>query len=316
VGLHRGGGRARWGHDVNAKNFFIDALTSALDLGIATPFDVIRHVTPDVLAEHLPRPLWARLFTACLGAPKVDAQLIVETVGVQNICEHVPSPIVWGVIAEIGARSLGQAVPDRPVFVAKESKSDSAAPTAPAANTKTEPTKAGSTPATGIPTTKRPPAMTPPKPLPVASPPPVETKTTLTPAPPPPGPSIPSPGSAPADDERNVPARARTPTGQRFRQTSTNIGRLAANQRRPQASAQAPEPDVRGNAATTPTPTLPNARGSRPPTEIDVDIETEIANGSADWQSAISIDDELVDWSNSEETQTSTDDAAFGKRRP
>ncbi|MFN0252575.1 MAG: hypothetical protein ACKV2T_37205 [Kofleriaceae bacterium] len=294
---------------MNAKNFFIDALTSALDLGIATPFDVIRHVTPDLLAEHLPRPLWARLFTACLGAPKVDAQLIVETVGVQNICEHVPSPIVWGVIAEIGARSLGQAIPDRPTF-------KSAAPSAPSPSTKTEPAKAGSTPATGVPTTKRPPAMTPPKPLPVASPPPVETRTTQTPAPPPPGPSIPSPGSAPADEEaRNMPSRARTPTGQRFRQTSTNIGRLAANQRRPQASAQAPEPDVRGNAATTPTPTVPNARGSRPGTEIDVDIETEIANGS-DWQNAISIDEELVDWSNSEETQTSTDDAAFGKRRP
>ena len=61
---------------------------------------------------------------------------------------------------------------------------------------------------------------------------------------------------------------------------------------------------------------LPQARGSRPPTDIDVDIETEIANGSGDWQAAISIDDELVDWSNSEKTQTSTDDAAFGKRRP
>ena len=298
--MHCRRGRAGRGYHVNAKNFFIDALTSALDLGLATSFDVIRHVTPDVLAESLPRPLWARLLTACLGAPKVDAQLIVETVGVQNLCEHVPPPIVWGLIAEIGARSLGQAVPDRPIIANKSEPT----PTAGAAG-KTEPTPSA---------TKRPPAMTPPKPLPVASPPPVETKTSVTPAPPPPGPSIPAPGAPVEDEARSVPTRARTPTGQRFRQTSTNIGRLAANQRRPQASAAAPEPnDAR---ATQPTPTLPAARGSRPPTEIDVDIETEIANGSADWQSAISIDDELVDWGNSEETQTSADDAAFGKRRP
>ncbi len=290
---------------MNPKNFFIDALTSALDLGIATPFDVIRHVTPDVLAEHLPRPLWARLFTACLGAPKVDAQLIVETIGVQNLCEHIPAPIIWGVIAEIGARSLGQAIPDRPIL----------ATTSEPVGTKTEPTKAATpTPATGVPTTtKRPPAMTPPKPLAVASPPPVETKTTVTPAPPPPGPSIPAPAAASADDDdARMPARARTPTGQRFRQTSTNIGRLAANQRRPQASAAAPEPPT---SATQPTPTL--SRGSRPPTEIDVEIETEIGNNAADWRNAIAIeDDQLVDWSTSEETQTSTDDAAFGKRRP
>lgn len=305
MGVHFGRGGARRGHHVNTKNFFVDALTSALELNIATPFDVIRHVTPDVLAEHLPRPLWARLFTACLGAPKVDAQLIVETIGVPNLCEHIPSPIIWGVIAEIGARSLGQAIPDRPI-VANKSEPTGA---------KTEPTKTN-TPATGIPTTKRPPAMTPPKPLAVASPPPVETKTTLTPAPPPPGPSIPSPGAAASDeDESRMPTRSRTPTGQRFRQTSTNIGRLAGNQRRPQASAAAPEPPT---SATQPTPTLPNARGSRPPTEIDVEIETEIGNSaSGDWRNAIAIeDDQLVDWSTSEETQTSTDDQAFGKRRP
>ncbi|MGE0403168.1 MAG: hypothetical protein AB7T06_41055 [Kofleriaceae bacterium] len=298
---------------MNTKSFFVDALTSALELSIATPFDVIRHVTPDVLAEHLPRPLWARLFTACLGAPTVDAQLIVETIGVPNLCEHIPAPIIWGVIAEIGARSLGQAIPDRPIVANKSEPT----PAPMVGSSKTEPTKT-TTPATGVPTTtKRPPAMTPPKPLAVASPPPVETRTSVTPAPPPPGPSIPSPGasaSAGDDEEVRMPARARTPTGQRFRQTSTNIGRLAANQRRPQASAAAPEPPT---SATQPTPTVPNARGSRPPTEIDVEIETEIGNSAADWRNAIAIeDDQLVDWSTSEETQTSTDDAAFGKRRP
>src|SRR5215510_5461490 len=112
--MHRRRGGARRcqqdGGLVNLKAFFVATLSSALDLGIATPDDVLRHVTPDVLANNLPRPLWARLLTACLGAPRVDAQLVVETVGVPNLCEHVPAQIIWACIQEIGLRSLSGVV--------------------------------------------------------------------------------------------------------------------------------------------------------------------------------------------------------------
>ena len=54
----RGGTRRRQqvGGPVNLKAFFVTTLSSALDLGIAIPEDVLRHVTPDVLAANLPRP--------------------------------------------------------------------------------------------------------------------------------------------------------------------------------------------------------------------------------------------------------------------
>src|SRR5438477_5954670 len=95
---------------MNLKGFFVDALSSALDLGVGKPEDLLKHVTPDVLAAHLPRPLWARLLTACVGAPRVDAQLVVETIGVPNLCEHVPAPIIWACIAELASRALGGTV--------------------------------------------------------------------------------------------------------------------------------------------------------------------------------------------------------------
>jgi hypothetical protein len=63
---------------VNVKAFFSEALGQALELGIGTPEDVIKHVTPDLLATYLPKPLWARLLTACLGASRVDATLSHE----------------------------------------------------------------------------------------------------------------------------------------------------------------------------------------------------------------------------------------------
>jgi hypothetical protein len=195
---------------VNIKAFFVDALTGALDVGVARPEDVLKHVTPDVLAQHLPRPLWARLLTACLGAPKVDATLVLETIGMPNIAEHIPSPIIWACIAEIGARALGKAA-------------DVHATPAPA------PVQRPTTPLT--------------------APPPDVIASTPKPTAPPiaaVGPSIPAPANAALADLINElessepaqqPVRSRTPTSQRFRQSNTGIGRLGNQQRRPQAAA-------------------------------------------------------------------------------
>jgi hypothetical protein len=275
---------------VNLKGFFVDALSTALDQGIATPDDVLRHVGPETLAEHLPRPLWARLLTACLGASRVDATLVVETIGIPNLCEHVPTDLIWSVIADVASRSLGREFV--PVAVTTRSSSISAPVTAPISHT-------GSAPLSLTP----PPAEKPREPI---APKPVAV-----------GPSIPTPGS-PADsladvvaalenDDRpattSMPSRARTPTSQRFRQSNTGIGRLAANNsRRPQAEAPVPAP--------APARTPPR-RGS---TEVnDYEVETEV--GREDWKNAIAVDDEqLVDWSAAEETQTTDADGYTRKR--
>jgi hypothetical protein len=261
---------------VNVKGFFVDALSSALDLGVATPDDVLRHVTPDVLSVHLPRPLWARLLTAALGAPKVDAQLVVETIGVPNLCEHVPSTIIWACVAEIAQRALS-GVPEQPI-----SKQAAATP---------GPMKS--------------------QPIPLASPPPPELPRETPPrgTPAPVGPSIPKPTDGLADvvaalesDERQASSagRTRTPTGPRFRQSSTSVGRLGGiNARRPQAPAAA-EP-ARAPVATGSAPR------PAPRERIEADAyDVEIEGGKEDWKSALAVEDEqLVAWEGSEETVTS-----------
>jgi len=282
---------------VNLKAFFVDALTSALDQRVATPDDIVRHVTPEVLSVHLPRPLWARLLTACLGAPKVDAQLVVDTIGLPNLCEHVPTAIVWGCIAEIATCALTGAAPEAIV------------------------TRAA--------------AATPARAIPLATPPPPELIATPPPAPATVAPSgsgrtalpslfdrgIPPAGSDPVGDvvasleqdsarsarlesDDRSPTRSRTITGQRFRQNNTGIGRLASSPlsaRRPQAQAPAPAP------AATPPPTA--RRGQ---TDADVlDLETDIKD---DWKNALAVEDEqLVEWQASDETLTVTEDT--GRKR-
>jgi hypothetical protein len=254
---------------VNLKAFFVATLGSALDLGIAVPDDVIRHVTADVLSIHLPRPLWARLLTACVGAPRVDAQLVVETIGVANLCEHVPAPIIWACIAELGARSLGGGVP---LPVAAPPRADAAV------------------------------AATASRPVPLATPPPPPAAEPKAPEPRPAsvGPSIPAPGSEPDEPGR------RAPPGQRFRPSNSGIGRLATNSgaRRPQAAASPPTPPPQPAVAAD----APPARVKRGQTESDYDLET-FVGGKDDWKNALAVEDEqLVDWSASDETQTTNDD--------
>jgi hypothetical protein len=268
---------------VNLKAFFVATLSSALDLGIAIPEDVIRHVTPDVLAAHLPRPLWARLLTACVGAPRVDAQLVVETIGVPNLCEHVPAQIIWDCIQELAQRSLSGVVMAAPVGV--PSSRPYAAPAPPVS-----------------------------RPIPLATPPPppaVEPKT----APPPAalGPSIPAPGTA-ADAEVDAAGRPRVQPGQRFRPSSTGIGRLAAppnNTRRPQAQATPPATQAVAEPQPERAAVLP--RGKRGQTEADFDLETYVG-GKDDWKNALAVEDEqLVDWSASDETVINGDE--IGRKR-
>ena len=272
---------------MNVKGFFVTALSQALDLGIASPDDVLRHVTPEVLSEHLPRPLWARLITACMGAPRVDAQLVVETIGVPNLCEHMPSPLIWACIKDIAQRSLGE--DDGVVMLTSSSAAK--------------------------------PIMTKPVPLSM-TPPPAEKAVTPTPnRPTAVGPSIPAPGSEQslADvvaslDSEAPPSRSRTPTGQRFRQSNTGIGRLAANNaRRPQAAAPVEPPPPPSSTRGGPLPSLPR----RSNTDADAyDVETEV--GKDDWKSALAVEDEqLVDWSAAEETATSADtrDDTLGRNK-
>jgi hypothetical protein len=268
---------------VNLKAFFVATLSSALDLGIAIPEDVIRHVTPDVLAAHLPRPLWARLLTACVGAPRVDAQLVVETIGVPNLCEHVPAQIIWDCIQELARRSLDGVVMAAPV--AMPSSRSYAAPAPPMS-----------------------------RPIPLTTPPPppaTESKTAPLPAAL--GPSIPAPGTA-ADAEADAAGRPRMQPSQRFRPSNTGIGRLASpstSARRPQAQATPPAAQVVAEPQPERGAALPRVK--RGQTEADFDLETYVG-GKDDWKNALAVEDEqLVDWSASDETVTNGDE--IGRKR-
>jgi len=96
------------------QRFFVDAIGGALEHGLAVPDDVLKHVTPDVLAAHLPRSLWAKLLGACLAAPRVDSRLVVDTIGIVDLCANVPGGILWNIVQDVAMRALGRGLVSAP----------------------------------------------------------------------------------------------------------------------------------------------------------------------------------------------------------
>ena len=323
--------------------FLTAALESALDNGVATPDDVLRHATPDVLAAHVPRPVWARLLKTCLEAPRVDARLVVETIGIATLCEHVPPNVMWGCLAEIAMRALGRglvAAPPASVVAASAPVAPAAlgaAMPAPAkiatpplgtaidANGRVATPAAGALNAAAAKATAAVAGGTPPKGTPdpaaeitrVAHPPADLTKIAaeksdlrgeLTRV-----------GSPPRDPEPlgDPPKPPRAPGATTRANQATQP---PASGRRPNASAGAVA-STSGGLAKAPRGTPPPT-ARRVSTATDFEIETDVneqwkraAPAPAGGSGAIDIpvdDDQLVDWGTSEETATNND--KYGKR--
>jgi hypothetical protein len=89
------------------RRFLLEILGAGLELGVITPEDVLRHVTPDVLAHHLPVTLKVKLLEASLAAERMTASLVVETIGTEGLAEHAPIGALWACINECARRPIG-----------------------------------------------------------------------------------------------------------------------------------------------------------------------------------------------------------------
>lgn len=94
------------------RRFLYEIIGMGLELETVTPDDLIRHITPEVLAHHLPVALKAKLLHASLNAERMTPALIVESVGVEALVEHSPMPVLWSCVRTAVERQLG-ALPER-----------------------------------------------------------------------------------------------------------------------------------------------------------------------------------------------------------
>ena len=91
--------------EIGAREFVRRTLASALDTGVVTPKDLIAHVNAHVLGTSLPDALTTKLLEATLAAGKMNPEIIVATLGVDNLAKHISTKVVWAAFVKPGEGS-------------------------------------------------------------------------------------------------------------------------------------------------------------------------------------------------------------------
>jgi hypothetical protein len=76
-------------------------LTAGLSLGVLTPADVVREVTPKILLAQFPDALSIKLLEASLSSGAMSPNLVVDTLGAEALAKHAPVQI-WACVAVAG----------------------------------------------------------------------------------------------------------------------------------------------------------------------------------------------------------------------
>jgi hypothetical protein len=79
------------------------ALVAGLATGQITAKDIVRHVDAKVLAHSLPDDLTQKLLEASLAAGTMTPELVIDTLGIASVTDHVPPHIVWACVAAAGS---------------------------------------------------------------------------------------------------------------------------------------------------------------------------------------------------------------------
>jgi hypothetical protein len=88
------------------RKWIATVLEEALQLGVLQPEEVLYHTTPAVLATDLPPALVAKVLQAGLEKESFSPDLILRTLGAEQIAEHLPLPLIWNCIDEIAEKII------------------------------------------------------------------------------------------------------------------------------------------------------------------------------------------------------------------
>lgn len=80
-------------------------LEAALEHEIASSDAVLEHVTPNVLAQHVPPDLMGALLTSALADSSLTPKHVLATLPPKILAEHIPHDLIWGCVAAAAERA-------------------------------------------------------------------------------------------------------------------------------------------------------------------------------------------------------------------
>jgi hypothetical protein len=90
-----------------ARRWLGDVLRMALDLGLMDERDVVRFLPPTEWVKDAPLPVLAEMLKAGLGRGRFDAEIALQHLTPKVIAEHLPTALTWSCIAECVGKEIG-----------------------------------------------------------------------------------------------------------------------------------------------------------------------------------------------------------------
>jgi hypothetical protein len=87
------------------ERWLAQMMTSALELEIMAPEDVLMHVTPDLLAAYLPPDVMTGVLQASLKTGLMTPQIILSVAGPELLSRHIPPGVLWDAAQDAARRA-------------------------------------------------------------------------------------------------------------------------------------------------------------------------------------------------------------------
>ena len=86
------------------QRWFAELMKAGLEEEIFGARDVLDHVSPEVLAKHMPAELLGQVLDAALSASSMTPERVLETLDPAALARHIPLPLLWACVTAAAER--------------------------------------------------------------------------------------------------------------------------------------------------------------------------------------------------------------------